>query len=671
MEIIAIFSERDSSLLKQTRDLLGKYTVYFVSSREELDDIADHITISLFILDISSHRVKWVSDVIGKFDEGSVIIIFAEESDIPSANDLPPSVYGLVNRKEIEEELPPLVEHALEKQRLCHELKLLRHRKTGAGSSGSAYQSLVGDTGSGVEYARESTLMHFAKILSAGFDLKGILAHFMNAVMEIARVSRMSVMLKEGDEFCIRSHRGLDPFVTKHLRLKSDSTLISRLREKGGIQELPSLPDTADLASIRHDMELLRCSFSLPLIHNGRLIGIFNVGSKITAEPFDRHEIEMIFMLCDYLADAVADCDLYHRICEEERFTKNILASMHSAMIVINGDGKITVFNKKAAKILHCDVSDMVGSDVHSLPSPLGDILNETMVTGSSYQRFETQLASSGKLIGITSYKLCEGGGAPRGAGIVFADLSDSIRVDEEQRRSERMLVIHDLMSKIAHEVRNPLTSIQTYAQLIDEKYGDDDELKQFYQSSVIHSIHRLNDFIDRIVTFSMSHDYHLRPEDVNMLLDEAVLYISKHMQPGYRVFRENRSDNVFIKADRPLLIKAIYYLIMTIADMSDEGTVIRLFSHIVNEPPRVEIHVLYGGREIPEKERVRFLGPMSDEEIIFSDLAIPISRRIIEKHEGSLDIRTEKNGNTFIITLPSLEANSATISVKEGEPDG
>jgi len=66
---------------------------------------------------------------------------------------------------------------------------------------------------------------------------------------------------------------------------------------------------------------------------------------------------------------------------------------------------------------------------------------------------------------------------------------------------------------------KNLTFSIQVYAQLINEKYGDDDELRSFYTSSVSQSIRRLDGLIDKLVTFSITQDYNFNKEDVELLI--------------------------------------------------------------------------------------------------------------------------------------------------------
>ena len=125
------------------------------------------------------------------------------------------------------------------------------------------------------------------------------------------------------------------------------------LQETGRIMNKPVSFFDTESVTIKNEMEILQCSVSFPMIHRGKLIGIFNVDNKITEEPFYSEEMEILYVLCNYLAAAVKDIDLYHNMWYQKEFTKNILSSMSSGMIAIDKDEKITIFNQQASEILN------------------------------------------------------------------------------------------------------------------------------------------------------------------------------------------------------------------------------------------------------------------------------------------------------------------------------
>jgi nitrogen-specific signal transduction histidine kinase len=683
MELLALLSNRDDVIIPEVKSTLKKYTVYPVRTVEELEDLHTNIPLGLIIIDTVSHRLSKVEDLLSKLDNDTVILITPDKPDKFTLENFPKSVYHCIDIHSLQSELPVITERAIEKQRYKHELDLLTKTKDGGtpshipifndpdieGSPGRHYPTsrYISEFPS-EKYLQEKLLLNFAKMLTVSFDMRKLFNHFMDSVMGIARVNRMSVMLRDKEGFHAEAYYGLDPFLAENLKLKKDSALVSWLSKTRRIIQLPANPADTTSVNIKSEMDLLQCAFSFPMIHKGKLIGIFNIGNKITEEPFYREELEIIYMFSNYLAAAVKDIDLYHHMWYQKEFTNNMLASMNSGMIAINKSEKITIFNQQASEILNLNTSEMIGSDLRSLPSPLGDILFETMTVGTSYKRSEVEIHPEKTPLGVNSYRLMDENKSPVGAGIVFSDLSSSKKLEEQKRKTEKLEAINNLMAKIAHEVRTPLTSIQTYTQLISEKYGDDETLQNFFASTVIKSIHELDSLIDKLVIFSSKPEYNFNKEDIKNILKDAIEYSSRNISKEFKILSQIGNRAVFINADRKLLIKAFYYLVLSIVERIKDGTDITISARsLMRGLPLVEILIKFGGDEFTGDEKENLLKHLLEIDNLGAELNVPISHNIIENHEGSLDIRSQKDGNMFIIKLPIIDRRSVSLQEEEG----
>jgi len=675
MKLLALLSNRDDSIIPDVKSALRQYTVYPLKTIEELEDLYSNIPLNLLLIDTTSHKLSSMGDFLDKLDNDRVVLITPDKLDKYTKDNLPRSVFDSVDAGAIRTELPAIVERALERQRFKNELRLLKkshevisqpqtrvyHRPETEMFSGRWDPVPSG------RYIHERVVVNFAKMLTASFDMQKLFNHFIDSVLEIARVNKMSIMLRDKNVFKVKNHYGLDPSLVDNLQLRKDNALAAWLARTGRIMNKPVSFFDTESVTIKNEMEILQCSVSFPMIHRGKLIGIFNIDNKITEEPFYSEEMEILYVLCNYLAAAVKDIDLYHNIWYQKEFTKNILSSMSSGMIAIDKDEKITIFNQQASEILNFSSSDIIGKDLRSLPSPFGDILYETMVTGNSYKRYEVTLNPSNLPIGINSYRLLDEQQNPVGAGIVFSDLSDSKKLEEQFRKAEQLKAVNDLMAKIAHEVRNPLTSIQTYVQLLHEKQVND-ELQQFYISTVSQSITRLDSLIDKLITFSCTQDYCLNCEDINELMNEAADFISKNIPAAHKFTKQSIDKPFYVNADKKQLIKAIYYLVLSIIDKRLDGISIKMNTIIyMEEPPTAEILITYNSEESIEERKQELLKPFSDIKNLGSELNVPISNKIIEGHGGCLDIKSKEGINTYIIKLPILDRRGATVSFKGG----
>lgn len=679
MKLLALLSNRDDIIIPDVKSALKRYTVYPLKTFEELEDLYSNIPLNLLLIDTTSHKLSSMSDFLNKLDDDRVVLITPDKPEKNTKDSLPRSIYDFVDARAIKAELPAIVERALEKQQFENELRLLRKSQEAISQSqmrvnrrpdteifsGRSHPDPSG------RYIHEKVVVNFAKMLTASFDMQKLFNHFIDSVMEIARVSKMSIMLRDKDVFQVKNHYGLDPSLADNIQLRKDTALAAWLARTGRIINKPvSFADSVSV-TIKNEMEILQCSVSFPMMHRGKLIGIFNIDNKITEEPFYSEEIEIIYVLCNYLAAAVKDIDLYHAIWYQKEFTNNIISSMNSGMIAIDREEKITIFNQQASEILKLSSSDIIGKDLRSLPSPLGDILYETMVTGKTYKRYEVTLNPADVPIGINSYRLHDEQQNPVGAGIVFSDLSDSRKLAEQRRKTEQLQTVNDLMAKIAHEVRNPLTSIQTYVQLLHEKQVND-ELQKFYISTVSQSINRLDSLIDKLITFSCTQDYCLNCEDLNELMNEAADFISKNIPATHKFITQPIDKSFYVNSDKRQFVKAIYYLVSGIVDKTPAGISIKMNTNIcMEEPQTAEILITYDSEESLEDRKQELLKPIFDIKNLGSELNVPISNKIIEGHGGCLDIKSKEGINTYIIKLPILDKRSATLSFKGGFTSG
>ncbi len=671
MELLALLSNSDE-IISKVKGALKKYTVYPLRTPGELEDLYSNIPLSLFIIDTCSHKLSSVSPMLKRIDRETAILITSERPDRRRFEGMPDSVFDCISPDDIRTDLPLLVERALERQKYKQEVRVItRSTDNPAVSRPRGRLRMEADVAgrydapSGGRYIHEKVIVNFARMLSVSFDMRKLLDHFIDSVMEIARVGKMSVLLREKDVFVAKTHYGLDPYLADNIRLDKDSALAMMLARTGKILQKPVDFGDPSFVAVRGDMDILQCEVSFPMIYKGKLIGIFNIDGKITDEPFYREELEIIYILCNYLAAAVKDIDLYHKMWYQKEFTNNILSSMNSGMIAIDASERITVFNQQASEILGVDASNMIGNDLRALPSPLGDILYETMVEGVSYRRHEVMLGPAKLPLGINSYRLTDEKQNPIGAGIIFSDLSASKQLEEQQRRTEKLEAVNDLMGKIAHEVRNPLTSIQTYIQILNEKQTDD-EMNSFYVNTVQESINRLNSLIDKLVSFSSKPEFSFEKEEINGFMEETHRFIAKRLPANCMISRPEIEGSFFIRADRKELVRAFYYLALSAVEDAESSVKIKL-SAVPSGRGGADVTIVlsYSGGIPLARDGQGLIKPLLDVDHLGAELNIPISNKIIEGHGGRLEMKREGDTNMFITTLPIVDRRGTRISYK------
>lgn len=293
MEVLALLSNSDDIVIPNIKSALKKYTVYPLKTIEELEDLYSNIPLNLFLIDTLSHRLSFIGNFLAHLDQDMVVLITAESPDKYTRDRLPKSVFECVHIDSIRTDLPVVVERALERQKFKNELRLLNqsrnvtepmHMQAYSRPDAEMFSGRSESSSSG-RYIHEKVIVNFARMLTVSFDMRKLLDHFMDSVMEITRVSKMSVMLRDNDGFYVKTHYGLDPYIADNLKLRKDSVLAVWLAKTGQIMNKPLHFVDSMSISMKNEMDIIQCSVSFPMLYKGKLIGIFNIGNKITEEP--------------------------------------------------------------------------------------------------------------------------------------------------------------------------------------------------------------------------------------------------------------------------------------------------------------------------------------------------------------------------------------------------
>ena len=378
------------------------------------------------------------------------------------------------------EDLHHAIDQALEKQRLVEELASWRSQ------SHSQPSPTPPKIGGELSLARIGQILRdFAKAFSANSDLNRALNLFLDAIADFLRPSRLSILVRNttSREFDIKAHRGLQPKVAESLRLRLNEGLPLWLMTEARIihrAEVENALHTPDYLDIHREMQALRAVASIPLIAGGTLVGILNLGERVTGLPYSDDELEILFNLASQIAISIQDMHLYDEFQYQKMFIENILTHMSSGVITIGTDEKVHIFNHRAAEILEKTSTDVLNEDLRTLPSPLGDLLYETLVHGVAYHKHEVVSSAGKRPLEVSTYQIFDEHRRVAGSVMVFEDLTAQKQRYEERRRTDQLDFLNKVVGRMGHEIKNPLVSIKTFVELLEYQYDDPELRDQF-----------------------------------------------------------------------------------------------------------------------------------------------------------------------------------------------
>lgn len=627
---------------------LGDYSVFAAQSDADALKTLRLIDIDLVLRDSTGPArglESFVGTVRGIAPDTLTIAVGPHEDEAESADFVLPA--GFTPR-----DLESVLRHATEKQRLVREVQMLRAQATAALPPASAGADAAAD---GAALAR--TLREFTSLFAAGFDLPRVLDMFLNAIGELVRPSRSAILLPdaEGQHYRVFANRGLAPQIVESVRLPAGDGLARWLAAQG---RPALLGDVAD-ADLTRTLRLLQGVMAVPLLTQGELVAILVVGQPVAGAPYGRREAELLFDLATHLATAIRDITLHHQLARAKEFNERILAHMASGVVTIGQDQRVGTINRRAEEILGLSAAAALGEDLRVLPSPLGDMLFETLRAGRALPRTEIQLALRNLWLEVSTYPVRGEELAPLGAVLVFEDLTAQKELAAQKRQAEQLQLLTRVVARIADEIKNPLVSINTFIELLGERYDDADFRKNF-TAVVGRDVRRLVQVFEKLVGLVTEGELHFATVDARAVVDEVVTSIELAEdgmgRPKLDVTRDAAPQ--MVRVDAAQLKKALSYLAwyLTHASAPDAAEVSVSAGRHTSEEGREEVRILVSSRtaKVPPEKLQRIFDPVQMVQESLIEVGPAVSQRLIEALGGTLRYRQARHELAFLVSLPA-----------------
>jgi nitrogen fixation/metabolism regulation signal transduction histidine kinase len=510
--------------------------------------------------------------------------------------------------------------------------------------------------------ALSRVLKGFSRLFAAGFDLPRAREMFLDGIGELLRPARSAVLLPDETDraYQVRAHRGLAPAIVRSARLSPTSGLAQWLAAQGRPARLSDLTDP----DVARDLTLLQAIVAVPLLAQGELVGVLVLGQPVVGGGYAREETETLFDLATHFATALRDIALHHRLEREKEFSEQILERMSSGVVTIGRDHRIGAFNRRAEEILAVGAADMVNRDLRGLPSPLGDMLFETLTRGQALPRSEVQLALRRLWLDVSTYPIYGAGPAPIGAALVFEDVTAQKELAAQKRQAEEAQLLARVVARIADEVNNPLVSINTFVELLDERY-DDPDFRKAFSSIVRRDVRRLVQVFEKLAGLVSEGELNFSIVDAHAIVADVVTAIEpsdeasgKHLEV-LDVSRDTTPQRV--RVDAAQTRKALSYLIWFLAHNTpgDQASVSISVGRHGQAEAADSVWVLVGSRSasVANDRLQRLFDPVRMVQESLIDVGPAVSQRLIEAQGGRLRLRQGRHELSFLVALPPAPA--------------
>jgi len=509
----------------------------------------------------------------------------------------------------------------------------------------------------------------FSRTVSNQLNRDKFLNLFLYAVKELLPVGRLSVLLKEKNsgEYYIAAQHGLNPDLYMKLRLSCAGGIISWLSEEGQILQRCALPkqiSAEQKAEMHLEMKLLHAFVCVPLIAYGKMNGVLCLGTKVAGTPFHEKELELLYAVCGNIAIALEDINLHELLLNQKIYIESILHRMNSGVIAIDKSEKISAFNKRAGEILAREPFSMMNKDLRLLVSPLGDMLYETMINGTVYNKDSVELAEKRLPLEVSTYRMVNQLGEILGSVMIVDDITARKIAEAERSKAEQISALNRFVCQLTHEIKNPMVAIQTFADLLPEKY-EDSEFRAAFSRTVRQEVRRVNELVDQLIAFSSPLNYQYQITDIHSVIDQAVYLFEEQGGELYGLVRKDVGEEfpqIQIKVDCLSMARAISYIInflcRGISDPDQELIITTALPGEDSAADRIEIIITDNRTRLNLDDPEKIFCPLEISMENTRSIGLPVSRKIIEDHGGTLQaLQPNRSHLKFYISLPVFQS--------------
>ncbi len=359
-----------------------------------------------------------------------------------------------------------------------------------------------------------------------------------------------------------------------------------------------------------------------------------------------------------------------------------LLSAAVDGIIIIDRNGKICSFNSAAEKMFGFKSAEVLGNNINMLmPAPYRKEHDGYIETFNKHKipkiigigrKVEAQRKDSS----IFPVDLSVGEYSEEGEQFfvgIIRDLTEQVKAEREaiqirQRLAhmDRVNIMGEMASGIAHELNQPLTAISSYVQAcrrrIDTGNIDQEKLRELIIKTDAQA-QRAGEIIRRIRALVRSHDMVREEIDINKLVLETVNFARADAnRRGVSLHTELKCKFRYVIADSVQIQQVILNLILNAIDATEEARVknpkIEIKTEKLENQNFAKITILDYGVGIPESIRDKMFETFVTTKTRGTGMGLSISRSIIDSHGGEIGARSMTEGTEFCFTLPGATMN-------------
>jgi two-component system sensor histidine kinase HydH len=340
-----------------------------------------------------------------------------------------------------------------------------------------------------------------------------------------------------------------------------------------------------------------------------------------------------------------------------QAFSDNLVARLPLGLVALDGIGRIAAFNRTAEKVLALEASTALGKPAETiLPA---ELLPPLAAAREGKAHLDQEVAcprGEGEAcipLEVSASALRDEDGRIQGQVLLLRDLSEVQALRREVVRSQRLAAVGMLAAGVAHEIRNPLSSVKGFATYFRDRYRDVPEDGRIAEI-LIGEVDRLNRVVGQLLEVARPVRLTLRRQPLAELVEKALTLVERQVrEKGIRVETRLPAAGISARVDPDRLSQVLLNLFLNaIEAMTAGGT---LTVGLEGDAATARIQVSDSGRGIPPEALPRIFDPYFTTRPEGTGLGLAIVHNIVEAHGGEITVTSHAGkGSRFTVILPA-----------------
>ncbi len=389
-------------------------------------------------------------------------------------------------------------------------------------------------------------------------------------------------------------------------------------------------------------------------------------GFKIKIASRDKQEFSVGFTIHDLIIEdqsyylLLLDHDAGYGLNLLQRFSGTFMKDVNLGVILINTEFELV------------DISDMA---CRVLGVTRDEVINKSMEEAFSFVPSEHQLVQRSLLDGVIvrnhaiswmnnqeryellmdSNLLKDDTGKIAGAYVIFKDVTNLRSLEEQVQRSDRLAMIGQIAAGTAHEIRNPLTSIKGFMQVLKRTLMNKGMEKEHgYTEIILTEIDRINELVNEFLFLSKPKNVTFVLVDISTVLREILPIINNEaILHGVTVQYQSAFGLPKVVGDRELFKQVCLNICKNGIEAMVEGGILTLTEEIDIDEQKVNIEIHDTGPGIPSFLIDKIFDPFFTTKEDGTGLGLSVCQRIIHDIGGAIRVSSKGYGTTFTISIP------------------